>query len=68
MNKIHSILIMMLFPLTFILPQKKELHPDSVNYPVYMDKSPALRNMKMIPPLRGGESLENNEIPNLCQT
>ena len=56
MIKTCCILYLILFPLTLILPQQKDQHPDSVNYPVYMDKSPALISMKKISPAQENET------------
>ena len=64
MIKTHSVLLMVFFPLTLILPQDVLLHPTEVNYPIYMDKSPALSSMKMITPMQENEAWENDEIPN----
>jgi Dockerin type I domain len=64
MIKVHYMLFLVLFPLTLILPQQGTLHPDTVNYPVYMDHSPALKNMKMIPPGQENKTFESKIIPN----
>jgi hypothetical protein len=65
MIKNCSILLIVLFPLILIFPQDGTLHPDEVKYPIYMDKSPTLISMKMIPPTRSiGKEEEENEIPN----
>jgi hypothetical protein len=66
MKKSHYILflILILSPLTLILPQEKILHPDTVSYPVYMDHSQALKKMKMIPPGQENKTFENKVVPN----
>jgi hypothetical protein len=65
MIKTYYILMIVLLPLILIVPQQGNLHPDEVKYPVYMDKSPALINMKLIPPAQEeNETLEGREIPN----
>jgi len=64
MIRCFSVLVLVLMPLSLILPQEGVLHPSTVNYPVYMDKSPALRDMKMVPPAQEVESWEGGVIPN----
>jgi hypothetical protein len=64
MKKTSYILFLIISPLTIILSQQRALHPDTVHYPVYMDKSPALRSMKKIPPANENAVWENDMIPN----
>src|ERR1035437_2712585 len=64
MIKVHYILFLVLFPLTLILPQQNDKHPDEVKYPVYMDKSTALISMKKILPAKENEVGEGKVIPN----
>jgi len=63
MSTIRFIFFLVLVPAALIIPQSKELHPDSVMYPIYMDQSPPLISMKLIPPSNENEA-EEHEIRN----